>query len=489
MTRAPDLAARRAELTPDAPAFTDAATGRTWTFAEIDAEAAALARFLRAEGHAPGDRLAILCLNRVEFFVALFACRKAGLILCPLNWRQPVAELTPILQSVGCSALLHDADHVGIAAELGLPCIPMAPEGGFNRDGPEFTPVDLDDDAPWYLLFTSGTTGLPKAVIQTPRMAMANAVNIAQFLGLSAADRSVCFLPLFHTAGINLFTLPVFLWGGHSHLLPKFASDDLFDLIAEGRITQFFGVPAIYQAFSLHPRIDAVDLTRVRGYACGGAALPVDLIRFFADRGAIICNGFGMTETGPTGFLLDRDQAIDRIGSVGKPQMMTEARLAGVPDGQPGEGELLLRGATVTPGYFGNPEATRAAFTPDGWLKSGDVARRDASGCYSIVDRIKDMYISGGENVYPAEVERVLVTHPDILEAAVIGMPDARWGEVGAAFLIARPGSTPDLQALSAWCRERMAGYKVPKGFHLLDDFPRTAAGKVRKPLLRERLT
>ena len=488
MTLAPDFAARRAELTPDAPAFTDQATGRDWTFAQIDAAAARLARHLRALGHRPGDRIAILCLNRVEFFVALFAARKAGLILAPLNWRQPLAELRPVVASVGCTALIHDADHAETAAALGLPLIPMAPTGGFDGDGPAFDPPAMPEDAPWYLLFTSGTTGLPKAVIQTPRMALANAVNIAQFLALSAADRAACFLPLFHTAGINLYTLPVFLWGGHSHVLPRFAPDDLLDLIAQGRLTQFFGVPAIYQAFRLHPRIDDVDLTRLRGYACGGAALPEPLIRFFADRGAVICNGFGMTETGPTGFLLDRDLAIAKIGSVGKPQMMTEARIAGLPPGTPGEGELELRGATVTPGYYANPDATAAAFTADGWLKSGDVARRDGDGCYTIIDRIKDMFISGGENVYPAEVERVLHAHPDIIEAAVIGIPDDRWGEVGAAFLIPRPGAAPDLSALPGWCRDRLAAYKVPKAFHLVDDFPRTAAGKVRKPLLRKRL-
>ncbi len=488
---APDMAARRAELSPDAPALTDHTTARCWTFAQIDAEAAALAGGLLGLGLEPGARVAILCLNRAEFFIALFACLKAGLILAPLNWRQPEAELRPVMDSVDCAAILHDDAHADLARTLAgtRPCIGFAPKGGFDLRGPVPAPRAIDENAPWYLLFTSGTTGLPKAVIYTPRMALANAMNIAQSVGLTALDRSVCFLPLFHTAGINLYALPLFLWGGHSDVLARFQPDDLFRLIAEGRITQFFGVPAIYQAFRLHPRIDEIDLTRVRGYACGGAALPVEMIGFFATRGAVICNGYGMTETGPTGFLLDRNAALDKIGSVGKPQMMTQARLAGVPDGEPGEGELELRGATVTPGYFGNPTATATAFTADGWLKSGDVARRDADGYYAIVDRIKDMFISGGENVYPAEVERVLITHPDILEAAVIGVPDVRWGEVGAAFVIARPGAHPDLDALPAWCRERMAGYKVPRFFRLVDDFPRTAAGKVRKPLLREALT
>ena len=490
MGLAPDMAARRAELTPDALAFTDHASGRLWRFGEVDAAAGALAGGLLALGLEPGARVAVLCHNRAEFFIALFACLKAGLILAPLNWRQPEAELRPVMESVDCAAILHDGPHAGLAQSLaaGRPCIPFAPEGGFDLRGPGPAPRAIDEDAPWYLLFTSGTTGLPKAVIQTPRMALANAMNIAQHVGLSAQDRSVCFLPLFHTAGINLYTLPVFFWGGHSHVLPKFQPDDLFDLIAKGEITQFFGVPAIYQAFRLHPALDRVDLTRVRGYACGGAALPVGLIRDFAERGAVICNGYGMTETGPTGFLIDAPAALGKIGSIGKPQMMTEARLAGVPDDAAGEGELEMRGATVTPGYFGNAPATEAAMTADGWLKSGDVARRDGDGYYTIIDRLKDMYISGGENVYPAEVERVLITHPAILEAAVIGVPDGRWGEVGAAFLIAHPGQAPDLETLDHWCRERLAAYKIPRRFRLLADFPRTAAGKVRKPLLREML-
>ena len=194
-----------------------------------------------------------------------------------------------------------------------------------------------------------------------------------------------------------------------------------------------------------------------------------------------------MTETGPTVFLMDAARASDKIGSVGHAQMLTDVRLAGVPDGQPGEGEIEMRGPNITPGCFDNPEATRATFTEDGWLRSGDIGRRDGEGYYFIVDRIKDMYVSGGENVYPAEVERVLHSHPDVLEAAVVGVPDAKWGEVGEGFVIARPGTRLDPQALRPWCRARLAGYKVPTRLHLVEDFPRTAAGKVRKSELRAR--
>ncbi|MGY6697188.1 MAG: AMP-binding protein [Roseinatronobacter sp.] len=487
MARALDIAARRAELSPHALAFADLGTGRDWSFAEINTEAAALARALRAKGLAPGDRVAILSLNRAEVFIALFAARKAGLIMAPLNWRLPLAERAPIAQMVGTRAVIHDALHAGAAAELGLPCIAMSATGGFGLDGPDFAQdAEMTEDDPWYLLFTSGTTGLPKAVIQTHRMALANAMNIAQATSMTATDRTACFLPLFHTAGINLYTLPLFLWGGATVILPKFEPDDLLRLIDAGEITKFFGVPAIYQAFLAHPDLTRTNLSRVTHWGCGGAALPEAMIRALAAHGARVCAGYGMTETGPTGFLLDPDQAEAQIGSVGLPRLMTEARLDGVPDGAAGTGELLLRGATVTPGYFGNPQATADSFTPEGWLRSGDVATRDEAGFYRIVDRIKDMYISGGENVYPAEVERALLAHPDVLEAAVIGVPDPRWGETGAAFVLPRPGSSPTAETLRDWLRPRLAGYKLPAHWRLVADMPRTAAGKIRKPDLRK---
>ncbi len=477
----PDLAARRAGLSPDAPAFIDHETGDVWSFARVDFAAARLGAAL-LHRVPPGARVAILCHNRPEFFVALFACQKAGLILAPLNWRQPLAELKPVADSIACALVLHDDTFAGLAAALGLPVMALT-----VPDVAPLPPGQVSEDAAWYVLFTSGTTGTPKAVIQTPRMALAVAMNLAQSVGLLAADRSVNYLPLFHTAGINLFTLPLFLWGGVSLVLRRFDAALLRDLIDAGAVTQFFGVPAIYQALAQQD-LAGMRLDTVRGWACGGAALPESLIQFFAERGAVICNGFGMTETGPTGFLIDRAAALSRIGSVGKPQMMTEARIDGLPDGEPGSGELLMRGPSVTPGYLDNPQATAAAFTADGWLRSGDVAARDGDGYYRIIDRIKDMYISGGENVYPAEVEKVLVTHPAILEAAVVGAPDARWGEAGVAFLILRAGMVIDPATLALWLRERLAGYKVPRAFHVVDDLPRTAAGKVRKPDLRAML-
>ncbi|WP_027245775.1 class I adenylate-forming enzyme family protein [Leisingera daeponensis] len=486
----PDMAAKRAALTPDALAFHDTSTGQDWSFSRINDAANAVAAGLKAQGLAEGDRAAIICQNRVEFFIALFACQKTGIILCPLNWRQPAPELVETLDQVGISLLLTDTEFQATAREAaagaGAPVLTIEEDlAGWIRDGGPAVKAPVPAERPWYLLFTSGTTGLPKAVIQTARMAWANAVNIGQAIDIASTDRAACFLPLFHTAGINLYTLPVFLTGGSSTILPKFEPETVRSLLASGRINQFFGVPAVYQALSLLPGIGDLDWTPIR-CGCGGAPLPEPLIRFFAAEGANVLNGMGMTETGPTVFLMDPAHAAEKIGSVGKPQSLVDVRLAGVADDTEGAGELQLRGPGVTPGYFGNPEATAKTLTEDGWLATGDVARRDADGYYYIVDRIKDMFISGGENVYPAEVERVLNAHPAILEAAVVGVPDAKWGEAGAAFVVLRPGQTVSPETLRPWCRERLAGYKVPAHVRIVEDFPRTAAGKVCKPKLRE---
>ncbi|MES0812116.1 AMP-binding protein [Roseibium sp. SCPC15] len=497
-----DMAAKRAELTPDAVAFADHETGRRFTFCEINSRATRLGNLLLESGLERGDRVAVLCHNHPDFFVLLFAAQKTGILLVPLNWRQPAAELKPVLAASKAKLIFADEAFEAVAAELvrstEISVLPIGASGTASSALDELlqnaSPAAIGcgrikAGAPWYLLFTSGTTGLPKAVIQTAGMAYSNMINYCQATGLSTGEAGVNFLPLFHTAGINLPTLPIFLNGGSSTILRKFDPDTVLDLIDQGDVSCFFGVPAIYQAMSLASGIDKVDFSGVRSLGCGGAPVPKHLLIEFQNRGVTICNGMGMTETGPTVFLMDADHAAEKIGSVGKPQILTDVRLAdgdgGIVEG-PGEGELQFRGPNITPGYMDNNEATVATFTVDGWLKSGDVARRDEDGYYYIVDRIKDMYISGGENVYPAEVEKVLVSHPAILEATVIGVPDEKWGEVGAAFLIARPGEGLDIARLPEWCRTHLAPYKIPKSFSVVEDMPRTAAGKVRKNILKD---
>ncbi len=494
MKAIPDLCHQRARLTPEALAFVDAPSGRIWRFSEVDRRVGRCAAWLRSQGLAEGERVAVLCHNTPLFFEVLFAAARAGVILVPLNWRQTTAELAPILRDSGARLLLHDAATHALAASLdGVPRHALeALDGVIEAPGEALPPRPWESDRPWYLLYTSGTTGTPKAVIQTPGMALANAVNIQLATGIGPATQALNFLPLFHTAGINLHTLPVFFAGGLSRVLPKFEPAMVLRLIDAGQLTVFFGVPQIYQLLSLEPGFETTDFSAVRHWGCGGAPISAQLIEQFLARGAALCNGMGMTETGPTVFFMDPANAARKIGSVGKPQLLAEVRLvddhgADVADGE--DGELLFRGPAITPGYFGNPEATAAAFAPGGWLKSGDIGRRDAEGYYTIVDRIKDMYISGGENVYPAEVERALLGHPAVLEVAVLGVADARWGEVGHAAILLRPGHDVTADALRAYARTVLAGYKVPKFITMVPEFPRTAAGKIQKHVLRQQLS
>ncbi|WP_150286583.1 acyl-CoA synthetase [Rhabdaerophilum calidifontis] len=497
MRTIPDPVRQRAALAPDKPAFIEGATGRVWRFADIDRRAGRGAAILRAAGLAPGDRVVVLCHNTPVFFDLLFAAMRAEIILVPLNWRQTEAELAPILADCGARLMLADQANGALAAALasgaGLAWMPLeAFDRRCEESGDALAAAPWPTERPWYLLYTSGTTGRPKAVIQNAGMMLANAVNVQLATGVNEATEALNFLPLFHTAGINLHTLPVFLAGGTSHVIPKFEVDTVLDLIDSGRLTVFFGVPQVYQQMSLAARFERTDFSRVRHWGCGGAPIPVALIRAFLARGVTICNGMGMTETGPTVFFMDPAHAAAKPGSVGKPQLLAEVRLVDgegrdVGAGEPGE--VLFRGPGITPGYFNNPDATAAAFTPDGWLRSGDVAIRDADGYYAIVDRIKDMYISGGENVYPAEIEHALLDHPAILEAAVIGVPDPRWGEVGHAAILLRPGASVDVAALKIELRQRLAAYKVPQHITILPEFPRTAAGKIQKHLLRRALT
>ena len=446
-----DLLAHRARVTPERPALEDLESGERYNYAQFNERAARLAAAARDHwGLEEGDRLAYLGHSRAEFFAMLFGCAKAGLILVPLNWRLAVPELEVLVEDCDPGALIFGAEFADAAAELQQRCGPLtlvaldgAADGqrDYHRDLADTRPdltahPDKDPDTPWYLLYTSGTTGRPKGVIQTFRMMLANYLNIGLAVNQSGDDVLLNVLPLFHTAGINLYSSAVFMVGGSVLVARAFDPDQALQVL-EKRATIFFGVPAVYQALLDHPGFSGERLKGVRSWGCGGAPLSLPVAQRYVDAGIRVRTGMGMTETGPTVFLLDEDKVIDKIGSVGRPQLLTEVRIVDR-DGRdvpPGEaGELLIRGPNITPGYWNRPDATAEAIRADGWLHSGDVARCDEDGQYFIVDRWKDMYISGGENVYPAEVEKVLEQHLAIAEVAVVGMPDDKWGEVGKAY-------------------------------------------------------
>ena len=489
----PDLIAKRAALTPSSIALEDAASGRCLTYRELDDRAGRAAAMMAAQGVGAGDRVAALTRNRTQFFELLFGCAKLGAVLVPLNWRMPPAELDGLIANSAPALLVHGAGEREAARALAAP----PPAIDFDRDYEALLAAASPGrswrarwpaESTWYLLYTSGTTGRPKGVIYTFRMALANHVNIGGAIRLASTDTTAAFLPIFHTAGINLHALPTLIAGGRVVVMDGFDADTLVGLLEAERLDTLFAVPTVYQSLLDHPRFAAAPLAHVRHWGCGGAPLPDALALAYRALGVRVCNGMGMTETGPTAFLVDPADAWERIGSVGKPQTLCLARIvdgAGreVADGE--VGDLQFAGPGVTPGYWQNEEATRAAFTADGWLISGDLARRDAEGYFYIAGRRKEMFISGGENVYPAEVENVLSAHPAILDAAVLAEADPKWGEVGRAFVQLTPdGGHPAPAELKAFCRARLAPYKVPRRFDYVAEFPRTSAGKIQKHLL-----
>ncbi len=486
-----DITAKRADLDPDAIAFEPLRGGAPLSYAALEERCARAASWLEARGVSHGDRVAAICRNRVELFELLFACGKLGAILAPLNWRMPAAEMTPVIADCEPAVILHDSDHAAIAraASGGRPIHDFetyARERDASAPHPGRTEWPAGE--PWYLIYTSGTTGAPKGVINTYGMALANYVNIGAAIGLTREDVTVNFLPLFHTAGVNLYTLPVLMTGGRVLIAPDFEPQEIMEIARAGRASVMFAVPAVYRALAELDDFDAADFSKVRSWGSGGAPLPTPLIERFAARGAHIRHGYGMTESGPTTLIMDEGRVMDKLGSVGKPQLLCRARFVNE-DGEdvaPGEtGEIWLTGPGVTPGYWMRPDETRAVFAPGGWLKSGDLGRVDADGYVYIAGRIKDMIVSGGENVYPGEIEAVLMRHPAVAEAAVIAGEDDQWGEACHAFVQPRPGAKTDPAEIAAFCRQRLAGYKIPKSITLIGDLPRTPAGKILKRRLR----
>jgi fatty-acyl-CoA synthase len=485
-----DWTAHHARARPRKVALVDDHTGRRLTYAELDARAAALARWLAGRGVGPGDRVAFLAPNTPELFEALFACAKLRAILVPLNHRLAPGELRAAVADADPRALVFDPS---LGVELDVPVrLPLGEgyERSLARTGGPAPVSGATHDDPWCLLYTSGTTGGPKGVILTHGTVFWNAVNISVEVGLARTSTDLDALPTFHASGLNLYATPC-LWLGATVVLMRRADPGrILERLGSGEVTHFFGVPTLYQRLAEDPSWDRADLSGVRSWVAGGSAMPVALLERYAERGVVIRQGMGLTETGPTLLLIDEEHALAKAGSVGTPVLHTEVRLVGrdgrdVADGE--VGELWVRGPNVTPGYWNRPEETAAAFS-GGWFRTGDALRRDADGFHYVVDRWKDMFISGGENVYPAEVERVIAEHPDVLDVAVVGVPDERWGEVGVAVVVPRRPTAFDAGEVLRLCSERLARYKVPRRVVTVAELPRNAVGKVLKRRLREEL-
>ncbi len=491
-----DWIAHHAETRGDRTAAIDLATQRRFTYAALDDRIDRLATHLASLGVTRGERVAVLAANTTDILEVQFACFRLGAIFTPLNIRLTVHELAFIIGDCAPVVLAHDQDFESMAIDLQQKCGTRrllqfgAPYEAAIAASPRLErheTVSLGEVCT--IMYTSGTTGKPKGATITHLMNFINAINLGIPVFISQKTVQLCVLPLFHTGGLNCYVNPVLHAGGCVLIMRAFDPGESLRIIGDTTIglTHFFGVPSIYQFMCQHPAFANTDFSRLRIAGVGGAPMPVPLLKIWQARGCTLMQGYGMTETSPAVLVLDADDAVRKAGSAGRPILHGEVKIVDA-DGnavQPGEmGELWVKGPNITPGYWNRPEANATSFT-DGWLHTGDAARQDEDGFYYIVDRTKDMYISGGENVYPAEVEDVLYQIPQIAEAAVIGAPDETWGETGLAIVVVKPRETLTEAQVIAHCRERLARFKCPSRVMFIDALPRNATGKVHKPTLR----
>ncbi len=510
-----DILGERARLSPEKTALVEISTGRRFTYAELDARAQAAARTLtEGLGLKKGDRLALLAGNCVEFLDVFFACGKSGVVFVPLNTRQTAGELESVVSDAEPRALIFGATFDETVEDLlrrcpGVRAVPLdalaphrAVPGGAPAARTTFKEIfsSPDPEDLYCLLYTSGTTGKPKGVMVPHRMVAWNAVNTVVSWQLREDDVSPIYTPLYHAGGLGAFLTPILAVGGTIVLFAGFDPEEIFAAIARERCTVVLGVPTIFRMLQEHPAFSSADFSSVRYFVSGGAPLPLDIIETWHKRGANFKQGYGLTEVGVNCFAMSLEDSVRKAGSIGRPMMFTRARLVGEDGGEVpvGEiGELLLRGPHVCAGYYRNADATAAALDEDGWFHTGDLAKKDADGFFTIAGRKKDMLISGGVNVYPAEIEGVLFQHPGVKDVAVVGVPDAKWGEVGVAFVVRRErareekislkvrGEEEEKAELAAFVERRLAKYKVPREFLFVDALPRTAYGKVVKGDLR----
>ncbi len=486
---------------PDKEALVDAIQGRRYTYGRLSLEINRMARFLRRQLNIePGERVACLSFNRSEYLVLFFALSRIRAILVPLNVRLTKEEFAYYLEDAKPRTLFFDREHGETARYLmkqgrlqeavcfdpdGSPG-PVLPDGpdSLSAEPPAEVPIAPDD--PQLIIYTSGTTGPPKGVILTHSMITWNSLNTNLGWDLRSEDRTILHPALFYTAGWNVFTLPLFHCRGVNILVRGFQAKLILELIEREGVTLFFGVPTMFQMLLEAEGFSQTDFGSLRFMVSGGAPLPREIFeRFKAEKGILLREGYGLTEIGPNNF-----QANGEPETVGHPMPFVDLKV--VDDGgrnlPPGEsGELLLKGPNLCAGYWNKPKETARAIK-QGWFHTGDLARLDARGQLAIVGRKKDLIISGGININPAEIEAAVGECPAVREAAVIGVPDPKWGEAVKAVVVLSRGRSLGLEDLAGFLAPRLARYKIPKYLALVDDLPRTAAsGKIQKFKLKER--
>ncbi|MGA9595449.1 MAG: long-chain fatty acid--CoA ligase [Acidimicrobiia bacterium] len=483
---------RRARMTPHRIALTDGE--QTITYQTLADRSAALANAFRGLGIRAGDRVAYLGPNHSTYFDVLFGATALGAIMVPINTRLAAPEVRYVLSDSGADVIVAAPTHEGVlgnalAGSEGHRVISTGLELDEMIESAHRTWVDdevaLDDVA--IIMYTSGTTGRPKGAMLTHGNLTWNIANVLIDLDLRHDELALIVAPLFHIAALAMISLPILVKGGTLLLQPGFEPTAALELIENYGVTQMFGVPTMFNLMAKTETWADADISSLRAVMCGGAPVPKATIETYLERGIVFLQGYGMTETAPGLLFLDGPSSTTKAGSAGVPSFFTDVRLVDptMQDVAAGErGEVLAAGPNVMKGYWQRPGETSRSFN-DGWFHTGDVATRDDDGYYTIVDRVKDIIISGGENIYPAEIEDALLFHPAVAEAAVIGVPNDQWGEVGRAIVVLREKVTEE--ELMAFLEERLARYKLPKSIVFTDDLPKSGAGKILKRSLRER--
>lgn len=481
---------------PDRIAIDD--RGVTTTYADLEQRTRRLTERLGGAGYAPGDRIATLTGNSTDHVVWLFACARLGIALVPLSWRSAAAELAGHLELADPALLVIDDEYAALAADAAsrlaeppasVPITAAALPSRTHRSPGAAHRAARDED-PLLILFTSGSSGHAKAAVLTHATCFWTNVSFSKIVPLTRDDVVLAVLPQYHAAGWNVQPLLAWSVGATVVLERTFDPRRVLRLIAERGVTTMMGVPTLYQRLSETRDFDTADLSTLDTAVCGGAPMPAPLLRRWHARGVRLTQGYGLTEAGPNVLCLPPEDAFDHVGSAGRPYPHVEVALADPVTGAhltgPATGELLVRGPGLFAGYFRDPDATARAWS-GGWLRTGDLASRDAAGYHTILDRIDHLYITGGENVSPAEVEQALLRHPAVEQVAVIGVPDERWGEVGMAHVVARPGVPVDAEELQAHCRSLLAAHKAPAHVVFTDALPTAGLEKVSRHLLAER--
>lgn len=486
--KAPDPIALHARLQPDRLACCDLATGRRWSYAAFDtAIQQCVSTLTQHYGVLPGERVAAVARNSADLLILQQATMRIGAVFVPINWRLSAIELQAILDD--CSPALVVGDGVATTEQAMVDLTILRHQVAGAAVAPR---LDLpSEDAPSIILYTSGTSGRPKGVVVTERAAFATAVNFGVLGRVGNDSVFLCDSPMFHVIGLIASIRPPMLQGGavliSSGFEPGVTNKRLAS--AELGVTHYFCVPQMARMLREHENFLPERWQSLVALFTGGAPNPASEILWWLERGITMVDGYGMTEAGTIlGMPLDREIVARKAGAAGVAAPLLSLRLVGadgtdVPAGQPGE--IWISGPSITPGYWNQPEETRAAFPEDGWFRTGDIGRADEDGFITLMDRRKDMFISGGENVFPVEVENVLRLHADVADVAVIGVPDQRWGEIGSAFVVTTAGASLDPAALAEHCARHLARYKIPKEFLQIDTLPRTASGKIQKHVLR----